>query len=130
MNRAILLVLAFLPSAILAGEKDLDICKLSENLVCGESTSIHYLGQLEGGYNVYSYVHVFGASHRAANRIIFLDKADVYLGMYATPEVGDRIQDSCVVFPIPEDEGNKICIEGNRLPKVIWLGGENPELFQ
>lgn len=130
MIRAIVSALMLYSAASYAQSAAPTICRISENLTCGPDTPIKKLGVLSNGYEVYSYIHTFGESIRAAKRLIFLSGSGEYLGMYAVPELPESIKGLCVEFPTPVQEGNEVCVGQAGLPANILVGGENLVLFQ
>lgn len=106
-----------------------NICSLSKNLICSPNTTIAYIGNLGDQYKVYRYTYTFNNGNRAANRIVFIDSQGVLSGIYATDASIAKIEDSCVLFKVPQVEGNSICLINGKLPKKAWVDGYNLALF-
>ncbi|EAQ66071.1 hypothetical protein MED121_02630 [Marinomonas sp. MED121] len=85
---------------------------------------------LKNKYIIYNYTSILGQAKRASIRLIILNRHHQMLGMYDIKEWAISIEDSCIVFPFDTEVGNKICLIDNKLPRTVWLDGENPTLFK
>lgn len=128
------LLLAFILFTSLSNAGDFEDVKnaqgISEYLKFDEQVEIEKLGVLKNKYIVYNYTSIWGQAKRASIRLIILNRHHQILGMYDIKEWAISIEDSCIVFPFDTEVGNKICLIDNKLPRTVWLDGENPTLFK
>ncbi|MBY5982254.1 hypothetical protein [Ferrimonas balearica] len=106
------------------------IARASEHIVIDQSVELHAVGTLRNGIKAYSYVRVWNRGARASNRLIFVGVKGEYLGAYAVNDFPVRVEENCLYFSYHSEYGNSVCSKNSSLPQIVYLDGENLEIFR